>query len=130
MSYEDKMRALRWAKPENKDILFAKLLKGEKIDLHKDEDLFYQINVDRVSMEKHMSRDKYKPLAQHMKDTRQVLTNIDGKTVQGHFRYKGEIPADLYFTHPWFSPNLPIEEKKANIEKFFRMFPDFSTKGR
>lgn len=130
MNYEDKMRAMKWVTPEKKDELIARLLLGQKIDLHKDEDLFYQINMDRVSMEKHMTRDKYKPLANHMKDTRRVLKNIDGKTVEGHFRYKGEIPADLYFSHPWFSPTLSKEERNKNIEKFFRMFPDFSTKGR
>src|SRR5258708_18503107 len=130
MTYEDRMRMLKWAKPTTKDKLLAKLLQGEKIDLHKDEDLFYQINMDRVSMEKHMSRDKYRPLANHMKETRKVLKNIEGKTIEGHFRYKGEIPADLYFSHPWFSPTLSKEERTANIEKFFRMFPDFSTKGR
>lgn len=121
---------LKWAKPTVKDQLLAQVLQGKKIDLHKDEDLFYQVNMDRVSMEKHMSRDKYKPLADHMKETRKVIKNIDGKTMEGHFRYKGEIPADLYFSHPWFSPMLSKEERKANIDKFFRLFPDFSTKGR
>jgi hypothetical protein len=130
LNYEDKMRMLKWVTPTEKDKLLARLIKGETIDLHKDEDLFYQINIDRLPMEKVMNRDKYKPLAQHMKDTRTVLHTVEGKTIGGHFRYKGEIPADIYFTHPWFSPTLSKEERDANIEKFFRMFPDFSTKGR
>lgn len=130
MRYEDKMKALKWAKPTIKDQLLAQVLQGKTIDLHKDEDLFYQVNIDRISMDKHMTREKYRPLANHMKNTRQVLKNIDGKTIEGHFQYKGEIPADLYFTHPWFSPTLSKEERKANIEKFFRLFPDFSVKGR
>lgn len=130
MTYEEKARLLAWVKPEKKDELLLRLCMGKTIDLHKDEDLFYQINRDRVSMEKQVNRNKYKQIANHMKETRKVLNTVDGKTVQGRFKYKGDIPADLYFTHPWFSPTLPKEERDANIERFFHMFPDFSTKGR
>lgn len=130
MNYEQKARMMRWARPEKKDELLFRIWKGERVDITKDEDLFFQINRDRISMEKQMERDKYKPLANHMKETRKVLHNVEGKTVEGHFRYKGEIPADIYFTHPWFSPTLSKEERQANIERFFRMFPDFSVKGR
>lgn len=130
MTYEEKMRMLSWVKPENKDILLTKLCMGQQIDLHKDEDLFYQINRDRIPMERSMNREKYRPIANHMKETRKVLHTIDGKTKAGHFRYRGEIPADIYFTHPWFSPLLSNEERQKNIERFFKLFPDFSTKGR
>lgn len=130
MTYEEKMRMMSWVKPEKKDELLLRLVRGETINLHKDEDLFYQVNRDRVSMERQVNRDKYKHIANHMKETRKVLHTVDGKTLQGQFRYKGDIPADIYFTHPWFSPTLPKEERDRNIDRFFKLFPDFSVKGR
>ena len=126
MTYEEKARLLSWVKPEKKDYLLAQLIKGQTIDLHKDEDLFYQINVDRMPMEKVMDRNKYKPLADHVKQTRQYIDDPwYGKTKDKKMRYLGEIPSEIYFTHPWFSPSLPKEERDANIRKFFNMFPAF-----
>lgn len=130
MDYETKMRMMSWVKPEKKDALLLRLIQGHSIDLHKDEDLFYQINRDRVSIEKQVSREKYRPIANHMKEARKVMHTVEGKTVEGNFRYKGDIPADIYFSHPWFSPTLSKEERDKNIDKFFRMFPAFSIQGR
>jgi hypothetical protein len=126
MNYEQKMRMLQWVKSEKKDELLMRIARGETVDITKDEDLFYRINVDRMSMDKVMDRDKYKPLAEHVKQTRAHIDDPQyGKTKGNKMRYLGEIPADIYFTHPWFSPNLPKEERDANVRKFFNQFPAF-----
>lgn len=126
MTYEEKMRMLAWVKPEKKDELLLRIARGETVDITKDEDLFFQINRDRVSMEEQVNRDKYQPIADHIKHTREVIGDIKfGQTKGKKLRYLGDIPADIYFTHPWFSPNLPKEERDANIRKFFKMFPKF-----
>lgn len=127
MKYEEKMRMMQYVKPEKKDLLLYKLSKGETVDITKDEDLFYQINVDRMSIEEAMDRNKYKPLAEDMKVMRQNLDDpwygkMKNKTLG---RYLGEIPDHIYFTHPWFSPTLSKEEKTKNIKKFFNLFPAF-----
>lgn len=126
MTYEDKMRLLAWVRPEKKDELLARIARGEVVDITRDEDLFYRLNVDRMPIEKLMDRNKYKPLAEHVKQTR---SHIDdpwyGKTKGKKMRYLGEIPADIYFSHPWFSPNLPKHERDANVRKFFNLFPAF-----
>ncbi len=127
MTYEEKMRLLQYVKPENKDELLLRIARGETVDITKDEDLFYQINVDRMSIEDAMNRDKYKPLAEDMKEVRKHLHDpLYGKTRGGVTkRYLGEIPDHIYFTHPWFSPHLSKEERSANIKKFLNMFPMF-----
>ncbi len=119
-SYEEKMRALQWVKPDKKDEILYKILRGDKsVDITGDKDIFNQVNVDRLSMDKLLDRDKYKGIANHAKAAKEIMK--DGKKL----RYKGEIPADIYFTHPWFSPLLDKKERDANIEKFFNMFPRF-----
>ena len=127
MTYEERMRLLQWVKPEKKDELLTRIAKGEMVDITKDEDLFYQINVDRMSIDKAMDRNKYKQLAEDMKVVRQNLHDpMYGKTRSKTFkRYLGEIPDHIYFTHPWFSPMLSAEERSANIRKFFNLFPAF-----
>ncbi len=126
MSYEDKMRILSWVKPEKKDRLLARMLKGERVNIQGDEDLFFHVNRERLSLEDQMKRDKYKPLADHVKNAREVVDDKKyGFTKDKKMRYLGEIPADIYFTHPWFSPNLSKLERDANIRKFFAMFPAF-----
>lgn len=126
MSYEDKMRMLAWVKPEKKDRLLARMLKGEKVNIQDDEDLFFQVNRNRLSLEDQMKRSKYNQLANHVKDAREVVDDKKyGFTKDKKMRYLGEIPADIYFTHPWFSPNLAKAERDANIRKFFKMFPAF-----
>lgn len=126
MTYEEKARLLAWVKPEKKDILLARIFKGERVNIQNDADLFFQINRDRLPMEDQLNRDKYKQLAQHVKDAREVIDDKEfGRTKGKKMRYLGEIPADIYFTHPWFSPSLPKEERDANIRRFFTMFPAF-----
>lgn len=129
MTYEDKMRLLAHVRPEKKDELLMRIARGEIVDITKDEDLFYQINIDRVGMEKLVEREKYRPLVEHMKDARDVMTN-EGWNKDKTRKYLGEIPAELYFTHPWFSPTLSKEEKDKNIRKFFKLFPQFGIKGK
>ena len=123
MSYEQKMRALRWAKPDTKDLLFAKLVRGETVDITKDEDLFFAVNRNHASIESQVEREKYRGITEHVKNSRGIMTG------NKKMKYLGEIPMDLWLTHPWFSPNLPKKERDANIAKFFRMFPAFSYKG-
>ena len=129
MTYEEKMRSMAWIKPEKKDIILARILKGEKsVDITKDEDLFYRVNVDRIPMEELINKRvaKYSGLAEGMKAVRQNLADPDfGKTKDKKLRYLGEIPEEIYFTHPWFSPLLSREERDANIKRFFNMFPAF-----
>ncbi len=121
MTYEEKMRALAWVKKDKKDEIFHKILRGDKsVDITGDKDIFNQVNIDRLPIEKIMDRDKYKPIAQHAKTTRDIVKD-------GHrLKYKGEIPLDIWLTHPWFSPLLDKKERDANIDKFFRLFPDFT----
>lgn len=120
MTYEQKMRMLAWARPEKKDMILTRIIKGERsVDITGDQDIFNQVNIDRLPIEKLMDREKYKPIAEHAKHSKEILK--DGKKL----RYKGEIPMDIYLTHPWFSPLLDKKERDANIEKFFRMFPAF-----
>lgn len=120
MTYEQKMRMLKWVKPDKKDEIFARILKGERsVDITGDQDIFNQVNIDRLPIEKIVEREKYKKIAKHAKDSKEVQKN--GKTL----RYKGEIPLDIYLTHPWFSPLLDKKERDANIERFFRLFPAF-----
>lgn len=126
MNYEDKMRLLAWVKPEKKDILLARIFKGERVNIQNDADLFFQINRDRIPLQDQMKRDKYQQLANHVKDAREVVHDRNyGYTKDKKLRYLGEIPADIYFTHPMFSPNLPKHERDANIRKFLNEFPAF-----
>lgn len=120
MNYEDKMKILKWVKPEKKDEIFARIIKGERsVDITGDQDIFNQVNIDRMPIEKIMDREKYRPIAQHAKNSKDVMKN-------GHkLKYKGEIPLDIWLTHPWFSPTLDKKERDANIDRFFKLFPKF-----
>lgn len=124
MSYEDKMRKKMWARLTPEEMALAPLLKGEKIDLTKNEQLFYQFNRDRIGIEKQVEREKYDPLAKDVSDLRQAVDN-KGWTKDKTKKLIGFIPNDIYFTHPWFSPNLSKKERDENIQKFFQMFPKF-----
>lgn len=124
MKYEDKMRMMQWVKPEKKDELLLRLVRGETVDITKDADLFYQVNRERMSLDAQMQRDKYQDLANHMKDARDVM-NEGGWTANKHWKYLGDIPPEIYYTHPMFSPNLPRNEKSKNVRQFFKDFPQF-----
>ena len=127
LTYEQKMLLLQNCKPENKDIYLLKLLKGETIDLTKDEDLFYQVNKDRVTLEQFVNRDKFKGHAQQMKWMRQSLKDTrHAKSGSGKGRLLGEIPAEIYFGRKEFSsPSIDRQERLKNIKHFFNQFPAF-----
>lgn len=126
MTYQQRMELLARCKPEYKDILLMKLIKGERIDITKDEDLFYQVNKDRVTLEQFVNRDKFKQQANNVKMQKEYLHDPRmGKTKGGKFRWLGDIPDEVYFSRPEFSPTLPKEERLANIKKFLNMFPTF-----
>lgn len=120
MTYEEKMRTLAWMKPDKKDEILHKIIRGDKsVDITGDLDIFNQVNIDRIPIDKILDRDKYKPIAEHAKHSREIMKN--GQKL----KYKGEIPLDIWLTHPWFSPLLDKKDRDANIEKFFRLFPRF-----
>lgn len=116
LDYEAKMKMLQNIRPENKDIYLLKIFRGEEVDITKDEDLFYQVNKDRVSLDEFTNRDKFKESAEDMKKMKQ---NIDPnhKSAQG-MKLIGEIPPEIYFSRPEFSPLLPKEERTRNIKKW------------
>lgn len=126
MTYEEKMRLLAQCRPEKKDLLLARILKGEKVDITQDSDLFYQINKDRVTLEEFTNRDKFKAEANAMKYQKQGLYDKNhGKFKQGKGRWLGDIPAEIFFSRPEFSPQLTKEERLKNIKKFLNDFPVF-----
>jgi hypothetical protein len=126
MTYEDKMRLLANVRPEKKDELLLRISRGEVVDITKDEDLFFQINVDRISMERQVEREKYRPLVDDLKEYRKNLNDPKFGASKGKkLRYLGEIPEHLWFTHPWFSASLSVEERTANVKKFLNLFPAF-----
>jgi len=126
MNYEEKMKALAECKPEYKDILLYKILKGEIVDITKDADLFYQINKDRVSLNEFTERDKFKAAAQQVKNLKGVMTDpVSGKSKGKKIRWLGDIPAEIFFSRPEFSPLLSKEERTANIKKWLNEYHIF-----
>jgi hypothetical protein len=129
VTYEEKMRMLAWCKPEKKDRLLERIVRGERsVNIQDDEDMFFRVNVDRLPMADQINRrvEKFSPLAEDMKEMKKYLADpVFGKTKNKKMRYLGEIPESIYFTHPWFSPLLPKEERDANIRRFFNEFPAF-----
>jgi hypothetical protein len=124
MTYEERMQYLSRVRPEKKDILLLKLARGEKIDLTKDSDLFFQINADRMSMDDWMKQTKFDHHIKDMKEFKKTL-NDGGKTKEGKMRLIGEIPTDVFFQRPEFSPALPPHERAKNIKKFLNDNPVF-----
>lgn len=126
MTYEQKMHLLSACKPEYKDALLLRILKGEKVDITKDSDLFFQINKDRVSIEEFTNRDKFKAAAEATKAQKQVMFDErSGNTAGGKMKWLGDIPAEIYFSRPEFSPSLSNEERSKNIRKFLNTFKTF-----
>jgi hypothetical protein len=124
LSYEQKMRLLSLCKPEKKDMMLYRLWKGEKIDITQDEDLFFQVNKDRVSLDEFTSRDKFKASA---KDFKKVKEAVDPKNMskEGKLRHIGDIPPEIYFSRPEFSPLLDKKERDKNIRKWLNQFNAF-----
>ena len=129
MTYEEKMAMIARVKPENKDKLLYRIWSGErKVNIQADEDLFFQLNADRMSMEDFVNKraHKFEGDAKAMDDIKDGLTDVKyGRSKGNKFRLKGHIPPEIYFTHPWFHPSLPREERDKNIARFFNMFPKF-----
>lgn len=126
ISYEQRMRLLAQCKPEYKDKLLLRILKGENVDITRDSDLFYQINKDRVSLEEFTNRSKFKPAAEATKSMKQhMLDPRTGRSRGKQLRWLGDIPAEIYFSRPEFSPTLAKGERDRNIKKFLNSFPTF-----
>jgi hypothetical protein len=126
MNYEEKMRMLKNAKPDKKDVLLTRLMRGEKVDITQDADLFYQVNKDRVSLDEFTQRDKFKQEAENVRIQRQNLFDTHhGQTRGKKMRWLGDIPAEIYFSRKEFSPMLSREERTANIRKFLNTYPQF-----
>lgn len=122
IDYEAMQRVLAQCRPEAKDILLARILRGETVDITKDEDLFYQVNKDRVSLHQFTNRDKFKESARDFKKTKDIV-DPSHKSPGSHMRLIGEIPAEIYFARPEFSPLDPNRAK--NIKKWLNEFPAF-----
>lgn len=126
MNYEDKMNLINSLRPEKKDELLLRIIRGETVDITQDEDLFFQVNKDRVSLDQFTNRSKYETEAEIMKQNKQFLTDpVYGKTQGGKFRYLGDIPAEIFFSRPEFSNKLDRKERDANIRKFLNEYHVF-----
>ncbi len=123
MTYEEKM------KERNKDRLLTQMVKGEVTDITKDEDLFYQVNKDRVSIDQFTNRDKFIADAKFMKEYKKdLLDPAHARTRSKAMRELGQIPAEIYYSRKEFSdPTIPREERLRNMKKFFNDFPVFRT---
>lgn len=120
------MEILNQCKPEYKDILLLKLIRGETVDITKDSDMFYQINKDRVSLDEFTNRDKFKYAAKATKTMKEYLDDPrHAKTKSKKMRWLGDIPAEIWFSRPEFSPLLDKAERDRNIKKFLNTFTTF-----
>lgn len=126
-NYEEKMKALSECRPENKDLLLMRILRGERsVPITGDEDLFYSVNRDRVSMEEFTERDKFKHAEKEVKQFKQNLHDpMYGRTKNKKLRLLGEIPAEIYFSRKEFSPTLDKKERDANIRKWLNKYHTF-----
>lgn len=127
-NYEEIMRRLQDCKPEKKDELLMRIYKGEKVDITKDEDLFYQINKDRMSMDDFVNRDRFlqdkKEFKEHTKD--HLVDTRFGKTKDGKGRLLGEIPAEIFFAKKELSdPSISDTDRLKAVKKFFNDYPSF-----
>ncbi len=126
MEYEEMQKRLAQCVPEKKDELLLRILKGEKVDITQDSDLFYLINKDRVSIDEFTNRDKFKAAAEDMKRHKQHIYDTHyGKSRNNKLRWYGDIPTEIWFSRPEFSPLLDKKERDNNIRKFFNKFPMF-----
>ncbi len=127
MTYEDRMKAYQEA--VNKEEVLRRIVLGETTDITKSEDIFYQVNKDRVSMEQFTNRDKFVADAQFMKEyKRDLIDTAHARTRSKAMRELGQIPAEIYYSRKELSdPMLPREERLKNIKKFFNDFPSFRT---
>lgn len=128
MTYEERMKAYTEAK--NKEEFLQRYMRGQKsIDITHSEDIFYQVNKDRVSMAEFTNRDKFKADAKAMHEFKRDLIDTKfGRTKSKHNRHLGDIPAEIYYARKELSdPLLPREERLKNIKRFLNDFPAFRT---
>lgn len=130
MDYEEKMKILANCKPEKKDMILLRILRGEKgIDITQDEDIFFQVNKDRMSMEQYVNRDKFIADAKFMHEYKRDLHDTThARTKSKAMRELGQIPAEIYYARKELSdPMIPRHERLKNIKKFLNDFPAFRT---
>ncbi len=123
MTYEQRMEFLANCKPEKRDEALLRILRGEKdVDITKDEDLFFQVNKDRVSLDQYTNRDKFKASAEDMKKMKQ---NIDPnhRSPGSHMKLIGEMPPEIYFNRPEFAAMNP--DRAKNIKKWLNEYHAF-----
>jgi hypothetical protein len=129
MTYEERMRA-HYSKPSNADKILTRIVKGERsVDITGDEDIFYQVNKDRMTMAEFVNRDKFVEDAKSMKEYKKYLHDTDhGKTSSKSMRQLGQIPPEIYYARKELSdPQIPREERLKSIKKFLNDFPSFRT---
>lgn len=125
-TYEQRMKAYQEAK--NKEEFLQRVVRGQKsVDITHTEDIFYQVNKDRVSIDQFTNRDKFKADAAYMKEFKRDLVDPTfARTKSKHSRLLGEIPAEIYYARKEFSdPNIPREERLKAMKKWFDAFPAF-----
>lgn len=119
-----------YTEAKNKEEILQRIVRGERsVDITKSEDIFYQVNKDRVSMDQFVNRDKFVGDAKFMHEYKRDLYDTDhARTKSKAMRQLGQIPAEIYFARKELSdPNLPREERLKNMKKFFNDFPSFRT---
>lgn len=126
MNYEQKMNLLANLKPEKKDMILARILKGERhVDITGDEDLFYQVNKDRVSLDEFTERDKYKLAAEDMKIAKQTILDTQHGVSKGKkMRWLGDIPSEIFFSRKEFQTG-DKKEREKNIRNWLNKFSTF-----
>ena len=122
-SYEETRRKLDAIKRDKQIEILARLLRGETVDLTKDEETFYAVNANKMDMEMFVSRDKFLPHAQQAKAIREQNRSNNGFSAGKRFRHIGEIPANVFFSRAEFHESNP--NRDAAIRKFLNEFPAF-----
>ncbi len=132
MNYEDKMKARidRLARTISDDKLkiWMNLLKYKTSDITQDQDIFFHVNAGRMSMEDFVNKraGKFEQDRIELKTLKDGMSDRKyGRSKENKIRWLGDIPEEIYFTHPWFSPLLDKKERDRNVKKFFNLFPQF-----
>ena len=127
LSYEQRMELLKHVKPENKDILLLKLMRGETIDLTKDADLFYQINLQegRIPVSSLTNQDKFKEDAKAIHELKRDMHNSNGMTKDKQMQWLGDIPEEIYWRDPRMCKNPDKQDRSKYIKQWFNDHPEF-----
>lgn len=133
MTYEERMMkqridSLANSISDDKLKIWMNLLKYKKSDITTDQDIFFQVNADRMPMEDFVNKRASKFLSTKvaMRTMKEGLYDPNfAVSKEKKLRWKGDIPEEIWFTHPWFSPMLDKRERDQNINKFFNLFPEF-----